>query len=230
MFGIDSPELLVIAIVALVVIGPKELPNMLRGWGKWMAQMRGMASEFRGHVDEMVRQSELDEVKKQLEASPGLDLQSLDPTKQIKSAIQEGMAEGEKAMAEAKSTFDNPLAEPELAPQIAAEPQPAVAEVAASDRQRASPGARPPRRSPNRRRLHRKRSLPRPLQPADAPPSYAGAEAEAHRDRLSHVAPDGHALSRAFGRPAVRQEAPISALNCPPKGGITRLLSREDLL
>src|SRR5918993_97047 len=130
MFGIDSPELLVIAIVALVVIGPKELPNMLRGWGKWMAQMRGMASEFRGHVDEMVRQSELDEVKKQLEASPGLDLQSLDPTKQIKSAIQEGMAEGEKAFNEAKSTFDNPLVEPESAPQIAAEPQPALGEAA----------------------------------------------------------------------------------------------------
>lgn len=130
MFGIDSPELLVIAIVALVVIGPKELPNMLRGWGKWMAQMRGMASEFRGHVDEMVRQSELDEVKKQLESAPGLDLQALDPTKQIKSAIQDGMAEGEKAFNEAKSTFDNPLAEPESAPQVAAEPQPAIAEAA----------------------------------------------------------------------------------------------------
>jgi sec-independent protein translocase protein TatB len=128
MFGIDSPELLVIAIVALVVIGPKELPGLLRSWGKWMAQMRGMASEFRGHVDEMVRQSELDEVKKQLEGSSGLDLQSLDPTKQIKNAIQEGMAEGEKAMAEAKSNFDNPLAEPESAPQIADEPQPALAE------------------------------------------------------------------------------------------------------
>ncbi|MPZ35006.1 MAG: twin-arginine translocase subunit TatB [Rhodospirillales bacterium] len=130
MFGIDSPELLIIAIVALVVIGPKELPNMLRNWGKWMAKMRGMASEFRGHVDEMVRQSELDEVKKQLEAAPGLDLQSLDPTKQIKGAIQEGMAEGEKAFNEAKSTFDNPLAEPESAPQIAADQQPAVAESA----------------------------------------------------------------------------------------------------
>jgi len=129
MFGIDSPELLVIAIVALVVIGPKELPSMLRNWGKWMAQARGMASEFRGHVDEMVRQSELDEVKKQLESAPGLDLQALDPTKQIKGAIQEGMAEGEKAFNEAKSTFDNPLAEPESAPQIAAEPQPAVAEA-----------------------------------------------------------------------------------------------------
>jgi sec-independent protein translocase protein TatB len=126
MFGIDSPELLVIAIVALVVIGPKELPNMLRSWGKWMAQARAMASEFRGHVDEMVRQSELDDVKKQLESPSGFDLQSLDPTKEIKSAIQEGMAEGEKALAEAKGTFDNPLAEPESAPQIAADSVPAL--------------------------------------------------------------------------------------------------------
>lgn len=132
MFGIDSPELLVIAVVALVVIGPKELPGMLRSWGKWMAQMRGMASEFRGHVDEMVRQADLDDVKKQLTASPGLDLQALDPTREIKSALQEGMAEGEKAMAEAKAKFDNPLAEPESAPQIAAEPQPALESASAT--------------------------------------------------------------------------------------------------
>src|SRR6185295_15337731 len=110
MFGIDSPELLVIAIVALVVIGPKELPALLRSWGKWMAKMRGMASEFRGHVDEMVRQSDLDEVKKQLE-----------------SMIQEGVSEGEKALADARSAIDNPLVEPESGPQIAAEPAPEVA-------------------------------------------------------------------------------------------------------
>ena len=155
MFGIDSPELLVIAIVALVVIGPKELPGLLRSWGKWMSQMRGMASEFRGHVDEMVRQSELDEVKKQLEGAPGLDLQALDPTKQIKQHIQEGMSEGEKAFNEAKSTFDNPLAEPESAPQIAAEPaleapaespvsEAAAAETAASELAAAEPAASEP--------------------------------------------------------------------------------------
>jgi sec-independent protein translocase protein TatB len=156
MFGIDSPELLVIAIVALVVIGPKELPGMLRSWGKWMAKARGMAAEFRGHVDEMVRQSELDDVKKQL-----VDLQSLDPTKEIKSIVQEGMAEGEKALADAKSTFDNPLAEPESAPQIAAEaapetppaeagpaaepaPTPVVAEVAPETAGATPPPAEPP--------------------------------------------------------------------------------------
>jgi sec-independent protein translocase protein TatB len=129
MFGIDSSELLLIAIVALVVIGPKELPGLLRTWGRWMAQMRGMASEFRGHVDEMVRQSDLDEVKKQLTGPTGLDLQSLDPTKEIRSHIQEGMAEGEKAIADGKSMFDNPLAEPESAPQIAVDAPQAAAEA-----------------------------------------------------------------------------------------------------
>jgi sec-independent protein translocase protein TatB len=141
MFGIDSPELLVIAVVALVVIGPKELPGLLRTWGRWMAQMRGMASEFRGHVDEMIRQTELEDVKKQLAGtSDGLDLKSLDPTQQIRQHIQEGMAEGEKAFNEAKSSFDNPLAEPESAPQIAAEPaaettatETTVAEMALSE-------------------------------------------------------------------------------------------------
>lgn len=148
MFGIDSPELLVIAVVALVVIGPKELPGMLRSWGKWMAQMRGMASEFRGHVDEMVRQADLDDVKKQLTATPGLDLQALDPTREIKSALQEGMAEGEKAMAEAKAQFDNPLVdnplvEPESAPQIAAEPAPDMTTAVVAETAPAEPAAVP---------------------------------------------------------------------------------------
>ena len=112
MFGIDSPELLVIAVVALIVIGPKELPSLLRGWGKWMAKMRGMASEFRGHVDEMVRQSELDEVKKQIvETTTGLDLKSLDPTREIKNALNEGMAEGEKSLADAQDSLAKPPAE-----------------------------------------------------------------------------------------------------------------------
>ena len=145
MFGIDSSELLLIAVVALVVIGPKELPGLLKTWGKWMSQMRGMASEFRGHVDEMVRQSELDQVKKQLESSiSGVDVASLDPTKEFKQHLQDGMAEGEKALADAKASLDNPpldnpLADPESAPQIAAdvaleaaaEPPPAAPEALA---------------------------------------------------------------------------------------------------
>lgn len=156
MFGIDSPELLVILVVALVVIGPKELPALLKTWGKWMATMRGMASEFRGHVDEMVRQSELDQVKKTLESSTGgLDFKSLDPTKEMRSIIQEGVSEGEKALADAKTSLDNPLAEPESAPQIGIDPAPeslaaapealaAVVHPAATEPEAAVPPETPP--------------------------------------------------------------------------------------
>jgi sec-independent protein translocase protein TatB len=95
-----------------------------------MAQMRGMASEFRGHVDEMIRQSELDDVKKQLtDAATGVDLKELDPTKQIRSHIEEGMAEGEKTIAEVKASLDNPMAEPESAPQVAVEAPQVTAEA-----------------------------------------------------------------------------------------------------
>ena len=138
MFGIDSPELLVIAVVALVVIGPKELPGLLRSWGKWMAKMRGMASEFRGHVDEMVRQSELDEVKKQIvETTAGLDLQALDPTREIKSALNEGMAEGEKSLADAQDSLAKP------APEIASDSAPPALESAEAAISEAEPEPTP---------------------------------------------------------------------------------------
>ena len=50
-FGIGGSELLVVALVALIVIGPKELPKVLRALGKTLASVRGMASEFQGHLD-----------------------------------------------------------------------------------------------------------------------------------------------------------------------------------
>ena len=65
---IGGLEWLVIAVVALVVIGPKDLPVMMRKLGQYMAKLRGMASEFRASFDEMARQSELDELRKEVEA------------------------------------------------------------------------------------------------------------------------------------------------------------------
>ena len=64
MFGVDSSELLIIAVVALVVIGPKDLPRVMRVVGQWVARARGMARHFRSGIDEMIRQSELDELEK----------------------------------------------------------------------------------------------------------------------------------------------------------------------
>jgi sec-independent protein translocase protein TatB len=64
-FGIDSSELLVIVIVALVVIGPKDLPRVLYKIGKVIGQARGMARHFRTGIDAMVREAELEELQKQ---------------------------------------------------------------------------------------------------------------------------------------------------------------------
>src|SRR3954471_11291388 len=61
-------ELLLAAIVALVVVGPKDLPVLLRKFGQFMARVRGMAAEFRASFDEMARQSELDELRKEVDA------------------------------------------------------------------------------------------------------------------------------------------------------------------
>src|SRR3546814_9809235 len=65
---IGASELLVIAVVALIGVGPKDLPMLLRKLGQFMAKLRGMASEFRASFDEMARQSELDELRKEVEA------------------------------------------------------------------------------------------------------------------------------------------------------------------
>ena len=65
---IGATELLVIAAVALIVVGPKDLPLLLRKLGQWVAKARGMANEFRASFDEMARQSELDELRKEVQA------------------------------------------------------------------------------------------------------------------------------------------------------------------
>ncbi|KRA70475.1 preprotein translocase subunit TatB [Caulobacter sp. Root656] len=65
---IGGTELLVIAAVALIVVGPKDLPVLLRKLGQFVAKIRGMANEFRASFDEMARQSELDELRKEVQA------------------------------------------------------------------------------------------------------------------------------------------------------------------
>jgi len=66
--GIGGFEILVIGIVALLVVGPKDLPLLMRKIGKVMARARAMANEFRSSFDEMARQSELDELRKEVQA------------------------------------------------------------------------------------------------------------------------------------------------------------------
>ncbi len=66
--GIGGSEWFIIGLVALLVVGPERLPGLLRQLGKIVAKARGMANEFRASFDEMARQSELDELRKEVEA------------------------------------------------------------------------------------------------------------------------------------------------------------------
>lgn len=68
MFDLFSwSHILILLTVALVVVGPKDLPRLMHMAGKWMGKARSMASEFRRSFDEMARQTELDELRKEIE-------------------------------------------------------------------------------------------------------------------------------------------------------------------
>ena len=64
MFGVDTTELLIVAVLALVVIGPKELPATMRMVGGWIGKVRGMARHFTSGIETMIREAELEEMEK----------------------------------------------------------------------------------------------------------------------------------------------------------------------
>lgn len=66
--GLGIQEIILLGVLALVVVGPKDLPLLLRKLGRWTAKLRGMANEFRSGFDELARQAELDELKKEVQA------------------------------------------------------------------------------------------------------------------------------------------------------------------
>jgi sec-independent protein translocase protein TatB len=66
--GLGFQEILLLGVIALLVVGPKDLPVMLRELGKWTRKLQAMAAEFRQGFDELARQAELDELRKEVEA------------------------------------------------------------------------------------------------------------------------------------------------------------------
>jgi sec-independent protein translocase protein TatB len=64
MFGFDSAEIAIIAVLALIFIGPKELPKVMRTVGYWVGRVRGMARHFTSGIEDMVREAELEEMEK----------------------------------------------------------------------------------------------------------------------------------------------------------------------
>jgi sec-independent protein translocase protein TatB len=75
MFDFAWSELALIAVVALVVIGPKDLPRVMRLVGQWVHRARAIAREFQGSLDQMVREAELEEMKNQLDRATNFDIE-----------------------------------------------------------------------------------------------------------------------------------------------------------
>jgi sec-independent protein translocase protein TatB len=82
MLDVGYSELLVIAIVLIVVVGPKDLPKMLRAFGSAMTRFRKVSGDFRRQFDEALKEAELDEVKNTINSVRGLD-----PRTQIRNAL-----------------------------------------------------------------------------------------------------------------------------------------------
>lgn len=107
MFDIGWDEMALVAVVALIVIGPKDLPHVLRAAGRFVRKARDMAGEFQRGIDEMVRESELDDMKKKVE-------QAMDPTsiqRELETAI-----DGDGAIAKALEPPKPDDTAPEKAP------------------------------------------------------------------------------------------------------------------
>jgi sec-independent protein translocase protein TatB len=92
MFDLSWSEILVIGTAAIIFIGPKELPGALRTLGQFAAKARSMAREFQSSVDDMIRESELQKIKEEVDKVSGGDLQrhiekTIDPEGDINKAL-----------------------------------------------------------------------------------------------------------------------------------------------
>src|SRR5438093_10498441 len=120
MFEIGWSELLLIGIVALIAIGPKELPTVLRTLGQWMSKLRRMASEFQSQFQEAMREAEMADLKKQVDemTSQAQSYASFDPVSEVRKELDSTQQQIESAMA------DKPLSDTSSASATVTAPSP----------------------------------------------------------------------------------------------------------
>jgi sec-independent protein translocase protein TatB len=158
MFDLAWSEFALVAVVAIVVIGPKDLPDAIRKVAQGVKKLRAMAAEFQSHADELVREAKLDDVRQQIQEIRNFDLKGT-----IERAVDND--------GEIRRTFnDNPLKDawkptPEGGP-VVPEPAPPAGTVAGE----------PAGSTPS----------PEPVAPAFIPPSVAAFDADARRDPPEH--------------------------------------------
>jgi sec-independent protein translocase protein TatB len=111
-------DFMILGAVALIVVGPKDLPILMRKVGQFVARMRAMAAEFRASFDEIARQSELDELRREVEAMratvtlPTMSGAVMGPeAKQAYNEIKSGLAEARPEDEQPALPFDEPAKE-----------------------------------------------------------------------------------------------------------------------
>jgi sec-independent protein translocase protein TatB len=114
-------DFVIVGAVALIVVGPKDLPLLMRKVGQFMARVRGMAAEFRASFDELARQSELDELRREVQAlRTGRPLDYAAQAMGARDIVAD--IKGDLATANAALTAEAPVAEPPVTPEAAPTP------------------------------------------------------------------------------------------------------------
>ncbi|OWO92048.1 twin arginine-targeting protein translocase TatB [Rhizobium esperanzae] len=121
MFDIGWTELLVIAVVLIVVVGPKDLPPMLRAFGKMTQRARKVAGEFRAQFDEALREAELDDVRQTIS-----DAQKLNPVNSLREAMNPLRQMGNEIKADLQKTTAAPENKTEVPPAAVSAPSPSM--------------------------------------------------------------------------------------------------------
>jgi sec-independent protein translocase protein TatB len=129
MLDIGWTELLVIAVILIVVVGPKDLPPMLRAFGKMTSKLRGMAGEFRQQFDEALKEADMEDVGKAVR-----DIKSLNPANTIREAMSPLRDAGnsirsdlQKATSVTAPKADEPVKMPDPAVSLPSDPPPIMA-------------------------------------------------------------------------------------------------------
>ncbi len=142
MFDIGWDEMALVAVVALIVIGPKDLPVVLRQIGRWTRKAREMAGEFQRGVDDMVRESELAELKTQVEKAADPNAlrreieKTVDPTGDIARSLEPPVL---PPVDEVKAAAEPPAVAQPAAPAVEAQPEPELPPTAPFEAPRKPP-------------------------------------------------------------------------------------------
>jgi sec-independent protein translocase protein TatB len=159
-FDVGWGELVLIGVVALIVIGPKELPAVLRTFGQYMTKIRHMAAEFQSQFQEAMREAEMAELKQHFDAmqDAAKDIRNFDPTATVRNQMEGAAAEKPPEAAQPASGMAAPA--PATEPVPSESPAPAEPAPAAAGPSQPAPAATEPAAAPG----------PAPAEPAKGQP------------------------------------------------------------